>query len=1677
MAWKKEREELLNKIRQLESENDSLRHRVESLPQGADASMPAMHTENTAPPQQPLLSQQMAAALLQLTNALVQVSTVLGQFAAGQVSDGTAAVPVAIPVSPAAASLPVQDVSAVEETVSPAAAVSQQEAATVQPEESIPAPDEVDSVPDETVEETAEPVPAPAEEAPVPEDSSIPPEQPAVALDLADSAPEENAAQPEEPVSAPGEEESVQPEPMDQPEDIPSVPVEEIAPPEDAAAPEEPPASVSEQEPATSEDIPVVSEETAEEPAAAEAETEDIPAEPAEAAPVSADPAVEPEQTISPPAPEEATPEEVPATAEEAIPDSDMDIAPSEEAPRLPEEDTFLPEEDAEIPAAAEAETVDIPAEPAEAAPVSANTAVEPEQTISPPAPEEVPAVSAEAIADSDMDITPSEETPRPPEEDTFLPEEDAEIPAEAGVEAKDIPAEPAEAAPVSADTAVEPDQTISPPASEEAAPEEVPAVSAEAIADSDMGITPSEEALCPPEEDASSEEEALSPPEEDTFTPEENTADDVSPSAGGTDLPSEEQDIPFEDLYVAADDIVAPEEQDIPFEDLYVAADDIVAPDAETIPQGQPEEPEEPDGSKEPEGSEESEEPEEPEEPDKSEEPEESEEPDKSEEPEESEEEIPAPLYATDTFQHFSPFSEASAETTYETEDGAFTLFSEDQEDPDTDQSDSAEPIEGETSSPAQELDPENPLTLGARIPDVNLQMVTADSPKELKLELFWDFFCPREEVYALRWEDKKNGKAGYNFKCRNLFDPMNCPKSWAYQGKYKPPVSEKGKSNACNGCPAREYVPLTKDAVLKHLRRTSTPSDVIGMYSILPGDKCRFLALDFDEGDWQDCVRTIRQICQEWTIPCAVERSRSGNGAHIWIFFSEPVQAKDARKLGSFIITEAGKRSKSMKLTAYDRMFPAQDTMPAGGLGSLIALPFQGCAAKGSDPQQFNSVFIDENFQTIPDQWAYLASLYRLSKADLLAHLQMHQKEFATGVLVQNREDAETGPHFTWFRRTEEKLTAQDFHGKARVFRSNMLYLPQQDLTPRARDRIMRLASFSNKDFYQKQAMRQFIRDVPRVISAAEERGNYLAIPRGCEKAMIALFRERNIPYTIEDRTTTGTPIDVSFVGKLWPDQAPAAEAMLKDNLGVLSATTAFGKTVVGAWIIAQRKVNTLILVDKETLQQQWIQRLEQFLLLPEPAAPAPDPNAKPKRGRKPKAAEYSPIGKIGGGAKKPTGIVDVATFQSLWDKKTGLVNPIIRDYGMIIVDECHHVAAESFQQIVMESDARYLLGLSATPNRTDSKGPLVRFILGPIRYRVSAKEQAEKDGLTRVLIPRFTNFREPFTLDHPWELNDACQAMIDDKDRNARIIQDVKDAIEQGRSPLVLTQRVEHARKLEGMLKDLPAQVISLTGKDSPKERRRKQELLLHLQPEEPLVLIATGQYAGEGFDLSRLDTLMLTMPVSSQDLVQQFVGRLNRAYQGKSTVYVYDYVDHQITKLLGMYQKRLRAYAESGYSVRSNSTVPPEGNRLFTEKDYRKTFQDDLSQARSQVILSGRLLTQTKVQDFLKRLRPGVSAEIFLPATEDLTAEEETSLAASLDLLYIRNIPVHRIPGCCQEFAVLDQKLLWYGGLDLLGKPDTDCGCMRLQSPELSADLLHIADDWRDLATDEQTRIPL
>ena len=895
--------------------------------------------------------------------------------------------------------------------------------------------------------------------------------------------------------------------------------------------------------------------------------------------------------------------------------------------------------------------------------------------------------------------------------------------------------------------------------------------------------------------------------------------------------------------------------------------------------------------------------------------------------------------------------------------------------------------------------------------------------STPEEKIRLFRSLFRGREDVFARRWYSVQKEKGGYAPVCAN---------EWKYGVCIKP----KGK---CSKCENRVLVPLDDAIIYKHLSgKDENGEDVIGVYPILPDDTCYFLAIDFDDGAWRENVAVVRSVCVEWEVPCGVERSRSGEGAHLWVFFEDAVSCATARKLGSALLTAAMEREGKLKLDAYDRMFPCQDMLPNGGFGNLIALPLQGQARKKG-----NSLFVDEAFRPYPDQWAYLSAMRKLDREDVDALIRVHSHGDALGNLCVVESTSKP-----WERQKKAALSALDFYGVQHIIRANMFYIPTNGFAPRVRNQLLRLAAFRNPDFYKSQAMRLPIYDKPRIICAAEERDGYLALPRCCEPNLVELLENAGASYEIDDKTFSGNEIRVGFKGELRPEQIPAAEALLAHNNGVLSATTAFGKTVIAAYLISQRKVNALVLVHTQALLNQWKKALSEFLEINETL-----PDLPKKRGRK---KERFLIGQLGGSKNNLSGFVDVAIMQSLISGNE--VREMVKDYGMVIVDECHHVSAVSFEQVLKEVNAKYVYGLTATPARQDGHQPIIHMQCGPIRYQVNAKEQAEKRPFDHAVIPKFTSFAQPLTDETVWKITDAYAAMQANGERNNMIAEDVLTAVAEGRTPIVLTERYDHAKLLAGILREKSQNVVLLSGKGTAKEKREILQGLSQIPADEPLILVATGRYVGEGFDLPRLDTLFLAMPVSWKGTLAQYAGRLHRNYEGKQEVLIYDYVDIRIPMLERMYHKRLSGYAAIGYTVRGDRAAPAADNRIFSQEEYFDTFSVDIANTHKNILITSPYLHVAQVKRFLKLLPQNVHLTVITGGESSLKPEAWEKVSNAVKTLEDAGATVILQPKVYQRYAVIDKNILWYGGINFLGFEKAGHGAMRLCSTELAKELL-------------------
>ncbi len=773
-------------------------------------------------------------------------------------------------------------------------------------------------------------------------------------------------------------------------------------------------------------------------------------------------------------------------------------------------------------------------------------------------------------------------------------------------------------------------------------------------------------------------------------------------------------------------------------------------------------------------------------------------------------------------------------------------------------------------------------------RLPALQQAGVNQHSPAEAKIVLFRSLFHGREDVYPRRFESRKTGRAGYSPVCGN---------EWVQGICEKPRIK-------CSECPHQRFLPVTDDVIRWHLQGHDDHSRdfVMGVYPMLLDETCFFLAADFDKSTWQDDVAAFLETCRQMNLPAALERSRSGRGGHIWFFFNEPVPATLARKLGAHILTETMERRPDIGLDSYDRFFPNQDTLPPGGFGNLIALPLQKRPRESG-----NGLFLDERMTPYPDQWEFLSSVHKISRGEVEEVVRLAEaKGKVIGVrLVPEGDEEEAAP---WMappsRRRKDTLIAGPLPKTLELTLANQIYIAKEVLPPALRNRLIRLAAFQNPEFYKAQAMRLSTYDKPRIIACAEDHPKHIGLPRGCLDDLLQSLSDLNIKTVVRDQRNPGQLLKVTFQGELRPEQIVAAQAMLAQDTGVLAATTAFGKTVVAAWLIAQRGVNTLVLVHRRQLQQQWIERLSIFLGMPVGA-----------------------IGRIGGGRDKPTGLLDVAVIQSL--VRNGLVDDLVGNYGHLIVDECHHLSAQSFELVARQAKAKFVTGLSATVTRKDGHHPIIFMQCGPVRYRVHAKQRAAAHPFKHTVMVRPTDFRplRPANPNVRLQFHELYEELIGDEERNRLICHDLIQTLREGRSPLVLTERNEHLDSLAKQLAREVQHLVVLRGGMRKKELDAISGRLASIPAEEARVILATGRYVGEGFDDARLDTLFLTLPVSWHGTIAQYVGRLHRLYDGKREVRVYDYADLNVPMLSRMFDRRGRGYEAIGYKMQLPGSAVP------------------------------------------------------------------------------------------------------------------------------------------------------
>lgn len=615
-----------------------------------------------------------------------------------------------------------------------------------------------------------------------------------------------------------------------------------------------------------------------------------------------------------------------------------------------------------------------------------------------------------------------------------------------------------------------------------------------------------------------------------------------------------------------------------------------------------------------------------------------------------------------------------------------------------------------------------------------------------------------------------------------------------------------------------------------------------------------------------------------------------------------------------------------------------------------------------------------------------------------------------------------------------------------------ANGIYIDAAGVKPRLQNALRRLAAYSNPEFYKKKALGFSTRNIPRIVFCGEDVGNFIHLPRGCQNQLTAQLATAEIPYTISDERQIGHKIKVDFHGSLYPAQAEAAAAMLAQDTGVLCAATAFGKTAVGAYLVAQRKVNTLVLVHNAEIMKNWLEDFEKFLQIDEPLPEYITPKGRHKK-------LPSLIGTLSGGRNRLGGIVDVAMITSLGQGDA--VNALVKNYGMVIMDECHHAGAAIAEDVLNAVSAKYVYGLTATPKRDDGQEQKIFMQLGPIRYRYTAKDRAAAQDVQHLVYPRFTRLFVPNA--NKLSYNQARRAVVESEVRNEQILTDVTACLQARRTPLVLTKEKEHAAFLYERLKTKTDHIFLLQGGSSTKQKEELRTQMRAVPPAESVVLVAIGQYIGEGFNFPRLDTMMLAMPISWQGNVEQYAGRLHRDYEGKQDVIIYDYVDAHIRVLESMYYKRLRTYKRIGYEI---ITAPNQekqtANAIFDSESYLPVYEKDLQQANKSIYIASPGLNKSKARRLIalveQQQTAGVSVTVItLPADSYPQARVEPTKALQT-MLQSAGIYLVLQPDLHTHFAVIDQEIVWYGSTNLLSRDKEDDGLMRICSWDVALELL-------------------
>ena len=884
-----------------------------------------------------------------------------------------------------------------------------------------------------------------------------------------------------------------------------------------------------------------------------------------------------------------------------------------------------------------------------------------------------------------------------------------------------------------------------------------------------------------------------------------------------------------------------------------------------------------------------------------------------------------------------------------------------------------------------------------------LKLHIQSLDSKKEPrttadKIKLYRQYFRGDDNKVALSFENNEK-KRVYYIWC-NLRKQYPCPKI-------------KNPSFKCSECKFQQFQPLNDQIIFEHLKGKNQygKEAFYGIYPLREDNTVYFLAFDFDKHNWQEIVQSLVETCQKFKLSPLLELSQSGKGCHVWIFFQEAILAKKARQLGDALLKYTMQNYPQLSFDAFDRLFPSQDERSIAGFGNLIALPLQGEKVK-----QGKSRFIDNHFEIVEDIWGTLEDTPKISETQVDEIIQ----NIKTLLPIQFFKEEQKNQETNLFQINE---AAHTYKNNIEITASNELILDINDLTKPALVQLKYLSSFTNKNYYIKQRKRLSTHDTPRIISLAKIDNQQLRLPRG----LLSNVRQLLPNATIKEDYNQVTPLNIQFTGSLYPEQQLAIEKLSDTQSGILCAGTGFGKTVVAAKLIATKQARTLVLVNNKNLAKQWKNSLKQFLVVK---------NDDQKENK-------NFVGEIYGGKEKLKGMIDIALFQSLNKRKD--LPEILQKYEMVIVDESHHISAKTFEDIVSQSKSRYIYGLTATPHREDHLENILFMRIGPI---IHTAEKSIPNHISQQLFLRFTSCGEHLSTIEQQTIHQNYQMILENETRNQVIIQDILDCIKQNRHLIVLTRYVKHIKQLYELLYKIAPTIPSymLNGKMKAKDLQLSLEKLK--QEGRPFVLFTTGSYAGEGFDLPALDTLMLTMPISGKTSLQQYLGRLLRNLDKKEKLYVFDYVDYAIPMMYRMYQKRLSYYQKAGYDIVTDIHSNQYKSELITQ-NYQETLKKDSLNCQ-QIHFIYSYLSQSEATWLVELSEKKKMQMVLLLDNKIANQPHLQSCLVNIETNGGQCIYLEKIG---QRMAILDKKITW-----LLPDTNQEEFALRLISSEIAQNFL-------------------